>query len=387
MKAKKINILFRLNLLLIGLILSLTVFYPLYRTATLPNNLILSNDDLEDIAISNVSCSVSDEGLVFKLFNLFPIRTLNAKIEKERKAYIGGFPIGLNIKTDGVLVVDKSFVETSVGKVFPQTEILVGDIIKKINGTDILFAENINEAMEKIQKDEETIQIEVLRNNESKDILSTPVKEYLTGSYRLGLAVRESIAGVGTVSYVKFDGSFGSLGHPICDGDTGTLLPCYDGNVYGCKILGYNKGVRGKPGELRGAFTSNQSIGKIMKNNKFGVYGCYDNFQGDIKNIYEISARFGVTIGKAQILTTLDDKPELFDIEIIRSMNQQTPNDKSMVLRVTDKKLLSTTGGIVQGMSGSPIIQNGKIVGAVTHVFVNDPTKGYGVYLDWMYEN
>lgn len=300
-----------------------------------------------------------------------------------RKVYLGGFPVGLSIKPEGVIVSEIVPVETAAGKVYPKTALISGDVIQKIEGTTILYTVDIFSAMESVDKGISSVKIDILRNGNKTTVESSPVKEELTGQLKLGLAVRESISGVGTVSFIKMNNYFACLGHPI-SGESNSILPCYSGSSYDCKIVGYNKGIRGKAGELKGVFTGSTANGQIFKNTKFGVVGKYENLKPDLP-IMEIGGRSSVNAGKAKIITTIADKPEEFEIEIIKANTQLTPDDKSMVIRVTDKRLLSLTGGILQGMSGSPIIQNDKIVGAVTHVFINDPTKGYGIYSDWMY--
>ena len=220
----------------------------------------------------------------------------------------------------------------------------------------------------------------------------TPVKELGSDEYKIGLWVRDNAAGVGTLTYIRQDNlRFGALGHPVCDIDTGRVLPVSGGNVYKCNIVGYNKGTRGNPGELRGLFLRNGiEAGTLDNNNDYGVYGTINEQYLDLLGIkpVEVGFRDVVKTGKAKILSTIDGGvPEEYDIEIIKLSNQRKCDKKSMVIRVTDKDLIEKTGGIVQGMSGSPIIQNDKIVGAVTHVFVADPTKGFGVYIDWMIDN
>ena len=200
--------------------------------------------------------------------------------------------------------------------------------------------------------------------------------------------VRDHASGIGTLTYINSKNRFGALGHPICDSDTKSVISLKDGQLYNCSVLGVNKGSSGAPGELKGLFMQGKNTqGVIEKNNNYGVFGTIyndSNFLKKYKEI-EIGSRISVKPGKAKIKCCLDgNNVEEFDIEIIKTNYQNYSNGKSMVIRVTDKNLISRTGGIVQGMSGSPIIQNGKLVGAVTHVFVNDPTKGYGIYAEWM---
>ena len=206
--------------------------------------------------------------------------------------------------------------------------------------------------------------------------------------YRLGIWVRDKTAGIGTLTFYDDDSKiFGALGHGITDMDTGNLLNVEYGKIMNAKIANIEQGKRGSPGEIRGIFYETENVlGEIVKNSPYGIYGVMtDEFMKFNKaKALPIGFKEEVKEGKAYILTTIDnDKTEKFEIEILKAQPQQFPNQKSMTIKVTDKRLLQT-GGIVQGMSGSPIIQDGKIIGAITHVFVNDPTKGYGIYIEWM---
>ncbi len=212
----------------------------------------------------------------------------------------------------------------------------------------------------------------------------------MTNTYKLGLWVKEDAVGIGTLSFVNATTKrFGSLGHSINDSETNECIKVSGGNIYESKILGIKKGKSGKAGELIGTFNRENVIGTVDKNCEYGVYGFVDSVETITKNktAVDIGGRLSAKPGKAQILTCLDgDEIKAYDIEIIKTNFQSACNEKSMVLRVTDKNLIAKTGGIVQGMSGSPIIQDGKLIGAVTHVFVNDATKGFGIYIDWMLE-
>jgi len=216
-----------------------------------------------------------------------------------------------------------------------------------------------------------------------------PVVSKKDENYKIGLWVRDSVAGVGTLTfYHKESGKFGALGHPITDMDTNTIMSVGKGEIVDSNIVSVRKGAKGSPGELRGIFTdSDKTLGIIRLNTSVGVFG--EGNDNLICNNYNKPMKVGfkdeVKVGKAQILTTIDgEEPELFDIVIEKLLNQQEPNGKSMIIKVTDPLCIEKTGGIIQGMSGSPIIQNNKIVGAVTHVLVNKPDTGYGIYMDWM---
>ncbi len=311
----------------------------------------------------------------------FPVA---ARTEAGQKVILGGMPVGLSVKSDGVIVLSVTEVETSVGRVRPQTDVEAGDIITEINGKRILYTSDIADALRDYCARDKQAELKVLRGGKERKLVSYPVIEQYTDEYKLGFEVKEYAEGIGTVSYIKPDGGFGSLGHPINSVDGSLLIPCYGGNVYNCKIIGCSKGAKGAPGELRGVYVNPSSpVGKVGVNNRFGVFGEFSSKPAG--ETVEIASRLSVRPGKAQLVATVADKPERFDIEIIKAVPQNSPEEKGMIIRVTDKRLLQATGGIVQGMSGSPIIQNGKLIGAVTHVFMNDPTKGYAVYMDWMY--
>ncbi|MDE6399112.1 MAG: hypothetical protein K2L51_07305, partial [Clostridiales bacterium] len=265
--------------------------------------------------------------------------------------FVGGFPIGLELKPRGVIVVGAAAVETELGNVVTQDSPLRnGDVIESINGREIHSAADIAAVL--ADTDKMTADVCVRRGTATLRFTVGLIREDMTCAKRLGLQIRESIMGVGTVTYVKEDGSFGCLGHPITL-ENGNMAPCEMGACYDCKILGCNKGVRGKAGELKGAFVGNVPIGSLQKNCRSGVYGHLHNYAGGER--VEVMGRKGVRVGKASILTTIGDTTETYSIEIVKTSVQNTASDKSMIVRVTDKRLLAATGGIVQGMSGSPI--------------------------------
>ena len=210
-----------------------------------------------------------------------------------------------------------------------------------------------------------------------------------TGKYKLGLWVRDDVSGIGTLTYVdKNSNSFAALGHAVTDNENNVEVG--SGKVYGCKLIGIDKGEKNDPGQLKCMFLqTDEEKGDIVKNTKYGVFGQLSNTEGLVdKNLsMRLGGRLSVNPGKAHIISSVSGIREEYEIEIIKASYQSKADDKSLVFRVKDKRLLALTGGIVQGMSGSPIVQNGKLVGAVTHVFMSDPTKGYGVYSDWMVEN
>ena len=215
----------------------------------------------------------------------------------------------------------------------------------------------------------------------------TPVFSEYSRTYQVGMWVRDSTAGIGTMTfYEPSSGAFGGLGHPICDIDTGSVIPISSGEIVDVKINNVKKGYEGVPGELQGSFISGDAIGILNKNNKYGVFGSL-LIKPDTSKAIPMGLKQDVRVGEATILTTVDGTiPKEYSISIEKIDYRNNDTAKNMVIKITDKELLEKTGGIVQGMSGSPIIQDGKLVGAVTHVFVNDPSKGYGVFTENMYE-
>lgn len=302
---------------------------------------------------------------------------LNEKI----KVYLGGYPLGFTFKCNGVLVVAISNENI--------TNLTEGDIIKKIEDFDVFNVENISDVLNNKVNSSKTLNLTIVRKNEELKSTIKPIYDSVSRKYKLGLWIRDDAAGVGTITYVRKDNlRFGALGHPVCDIDTGSIMPVSSGNIYKCNIVGFKKGVKGNPGELKGLFLRNGSIyGNLDKNKNSGVYGVFENERIDFVNEKEVEVadRSEIKSGKATIRCTIDGyEPQEYDIEIVKMYFQKGRETKSMFIRVTDKELIEKTGGIVQGMSGSPIIQNGKLVGAVTHVFVSDPTKGYGIFADLM---
>ena len=310
--------------------------------------------------------------IVFKLFGFIPIRKLEVVMVDDDDYYIGGAPIGLSISTDGVIVISDE-----AGSCLKE-----GDIITEINGEKIDDVDDIERALSVGNEAEVTF----LRKNKETRALVKVLKE--KDSLKLGLVVKDNITGVGTLTFVNKDtGEYGALGHAVVDEAGGNVVPVKDGKVYSCNLIGINKGQKNNPGQLRCLFLQNgKNKGDIVSNGKFGINGTMKNVDGlvDENLTAKLGGRLSVTPGKATIVSDISGIKEEYEIEIIKANYQKKANDKSLVFRVKDKRLLSLTGGIVQGMSGSPIMQNGKIVGAVTHVFLSDPTKGYGVYVDWM---
>ena len=318
---------------------------------------------------TSTSSQAEKEGeIVFKLFGFIPIRKISVVMVGEDDYYIGGVPIGLSISTDGLIVIDDE----------ADSPLKEGDIITEINGVKTSSATDVTSALD--GKDE--AEVKYLRKNKE---LRAHLK---IKDEKLGLVVKDNVTGVGTLTFVNKDtGAYGALGHAVVDEAGGNVVPVKSGKVYKCNLIGINKGQKNNPGQLRCLFLENgKNNGDILSNNKFGISGTMTSADGlvDENRTAKLGGRLSVTPGKAYIVSDISGIKEEYEIEIIKANYQKKANDKSLVFRVKDKRLLSLTGGIVQGMSGSPIMQNGKIVGAVTHVFLADPTKGYGVYVDWM---
>lgn len=390
-KIKKIAYYFTFFVLVILLVISIQV--PFGTIFSLPVEVVLSYSDIDlinekDIFGNMVSLRIKDNVLPtasgdgkdeiivqFKLFDLIPIRSQKVKLLSEDEVLASGEIVGMQMKTDGFVVLESD-----------NDNILKGDILTEINGIKLDNFEQVEDIMFNIEKDS-YVMLTIIRNNQSVIEQVLPKYDVVTDTYKLGLWVKDSMGGIGTLTFVKPDNRFGSLGHPISEMDTNGIINVKDGDVYSCNVMGVNKGKGNIPGEIRALYLAKDSQGRVDKNCEFGVYGWLNEDSSLLLKgqNYKVGGRLTVTPGKAKILSNIDGKGiKEYDIEIIKTNYQNYSNEKGMVLRVTDKDLIDVTGGIVQGMSGSPIIQNNKIVGAVTHVFLNDPTKGYGVYLDWM---
>jgi len=325
----------------------------------------------------------------FKLFNLINIKNLKVKVADDNIIVAGGNCVGISLKSKGVVVVGSNYIITKQGNMnpFKESGLEVGDVILKINDVEINNIIEIAELLDSY-KTPDTLNLKVMRKGENIKLTITPALDVQTNKYKLGLWIRDDAVGVGTLTFIGDNKRFGTLGHAIIDSDTGVKFDVNSGDIYKCNVIGIKKGKKGLPGELLGLFMYGEQneLGKVDKNTENGVYGYITNneFAGKME-AYEIGGRLTAKPGRAKILSCISGtEVKEYDIEIIKTNYQSKPNEKSMVIKITDKELIEKTGGIVQGMSGSPIIQNNKVIGAITHVFVNDPTKGFGLYLDWM---
>ena len=299
-----------------------------------------------------------------------------------RQVIPGGSAIGLKIYVDGLLVVGKSDIPSKNGKTCPGDEagVLKGDRILKINGEEVTDVECFCNEIQKSGGDEITLVI--AREKETIDKKIKPVFYEESGEYKIGLWVRDSAAGIGTVTFILSDGTFGALGHGISDVDTKKIINIKEGEVSACRINSVMKGQAGTPGDLRGSFSTGIS-GTVYKNTPRGIFGVLSESATELSPV-ETAVKTEIKAGKAQIISSVEGfERKTYDAEI-ETVFPFPSGSKNMVIKITDPELLEKTGGIVQGMSGSPIVQNGKLVGAVTHVFVNDPTRGYGIFIENM---
>lgn len=319
------------------------------------------------------------------LGGIFPIKDVTLKLSEDVKVVPCGTPFGVKMFTQGVMVVKTDDINIGSTTCCPAKDggMQVGDVILKMNGQAISGNEDLIELVETGKGKQ--IDFEVMRGEKTFHLKVSPVKTNEEGDYKLGLWVRDSSAGIGTVTfYIPGNGAFGALGHGICDVDTGELLTLAQGDIVAAKLDSITKAVKGTPGSLNGHFDNDTAIGNLISNEETGVYGYMDRSPSGHDAI-PVASKQEVKTGKAQIMTTVvGQKPQYYDIEIERIDYNKDTACKNMVIKITDEELLEKTGGIVQGMSGSPIIQNGKLAGAVTHVFVNDPDKGYGIFAENM---
>lgn len=328
------------------------------------------------------SCSrhYNDEVL---LFGTIPVKSISVDVVKETYVAPGGETFGIKLYTDGVMIVGMSEVDTDAGEKNPAYEagIRVGDVIMAINGKTVCTNADVAKIFSESGGD--TVKLSLKRNNVGYSAAFKPAKSKSTNTYKAGLWVRDSTAGIGTVTY--YDPKtlvFGGLGHGICDVDTGRIMPLMTGDVVRVHISGVQKGVKGTPGEFQGTL-EDISWGSLTSNTEQGVFGVLNN--AAVKEAVPVAMCQEIKEGDAEIIASVDENgPKPYAVKIERlHFNDNSPT-KNMIVRVTDQTLLAKTGGIVQGMSGSPILQNGKLVGALTHVFVNDPERGYGIFAENM---
>ena len=343
----------------------------------------------KDQTLAEATGSGNSSHITIRLLGVIPVKQISVYVRSDIMLVPGGSSIGVTLHTRGALVVGISSILLANGQsISPAAAagIQAGDLIEKINGVEIKDAAHLAELC---NESSDQVELTVLRGSERLTVQMRPVLDPSDGQYRMGMWVRDSTAGVGTLSfYDPVSHWYAALGHAITDVDTRSNLTVRDGEIVQSSIVDIVQGAQGEPGELRGTFgVGSLPLGTIEVNSQYGIYGkmyqVYRNplFPDGIPMAYPEE----VHVGPAKLLTTLNDEGvKAYDCEIIKVNPQNSPAQKGMVVQITDPALLKATGGIVQGMSGSPLIQDGKLIGVVTHVFINDPTKGYCMYALWM---
>ena len=323
-----------------------------------------------------------------KWLGVLPLKTIKVHTVEKQEVLVSGSPVGIYMETKGVLVIDSGEITDREGIRRTPAEHIIqsGDYICEIDGKVLTGKRQLMQLVRENQG--EPMELQVIRHQETIKLEMTPV-ETEDGSYKLGIWVRDNIQGIGTLTYVEPNGTVGALGHGISDADTGERLEISDGDLYRADILSICKGTAGTPGELRGVinYREENRIGTICGNSQYGIRGQMEpgKYTESMKKI-PTGLKQEIQTGKAEIRCDIGDGIREYQCEILEIDSNAKDTNKCFVLRITDDDLLSRTGGIVQGMSGSPVLQNGKLIGAITHVFVNDPTKGYGIFIENMME-
>jgi stage IV sporulation protein B len=388
--------------MMIPILLIMLVAY--YKVQNIPTTIFIregqnvKSDTLVKVCENNSSKSLKsivekdkkDREASVNVLGFFPVKSVSIKsVSNDIVLYPGGQPIGVKLNTKGVLVVALSDIKTKEGKITSPAAaagIQIGDNIIEINDIDMKNSEQTQSQISNCEG--KNLKVLIERKGQQIETIIKPVKSSEDSNYKIGLWIRDSTAGVGTLTfYDEKTGMFAALGHPITDVDTGTILNINSGEIVSSSIISVKKGLRGNPGELKGIFVNEETtLGQIFKNTECGVFGKSTKIlTNKASKPLKVALRNEIKEGSAQMLTTIDGgEPKFYHIEIEKLLSQDSPGPKSMIIKVTDPVLLEKTGGIVQGMSGSPIIQDNKIVGAVTHVLINKPDVGYGIYIEWM---
>ncbi len=363
---------------------------------TLPDNIISYNSEVNGFSsfysfVDNEKTQsvdyqgVSAQKTTLKLLGAIPVKDVGITDKPSGTVFVSGEAFGIKLYTDGVIVVGTKDVELDDKTVNPAKEagICVGDVIISINGINVYSSDDVTDAIN--NNNGSDYHIKVKRDGRYKNFILNPVYSNKEGCYKAGMWVRDSTAGIGTVTfYNKQSGMFAALGHQINDVDTNEIMPLLEGEAVGATVTGVQSGSKNTAGSLCCRF-DNYTVGRLMENTTCGIYGSYTSVS-DKAMEYTVAAAQEVKKGEAQIISTVDgNSPQAYDIEIIK-VNYKGDGEKDIVFKVKDDRLIEKTGGIVQGMSGSPIIQNNKLVGAVTHVIVDNPKKGYGIFAQTMYE-
>lgn len=385
----------------------LVVYMYVCNISMLPNNIILMQGEALNLntilginvkssslsnavtASSNLNNSITQNtgkvNLELDLFNLFPVKDVTVNVIPKTKVVPLGKAIGMKLYTEGVLVVGMSEIEGK--KPYENSGIETGDKIVEVNNVEIKSTDELIQCVNSANGS--SVEVKYINNKNEEEVANITPAKTAENEYKLGLWVRDAAAGVGTVTfYEPQTGEFGALGHGINDVDTYELIDIANGEIVTTNIIDIVKGEKGSPGEIRGIIEGERTIGNVSKNTSFGVYGnMLDTTSLNInkESELEVANRSEIKLGKAEIMCELENgKVEKYEIEIQKIFLDNNSDNKSMLIKVTDEELIEKTGGIIQGMSGAPVIQNGKFIGAVTHVLVNDPQMGYAIFGDLM---
>lgn len=320
-----------------------------------------------------------------RLLGAVPVKTVQVRTVQETRVIPCGTPFGIKMFAGGALIIGMTDVDAEAGNCNPAKDagLSVGDVVTRIGNRRVTTRQEVAELIENSGGQA----LSVTYEHEGKTLLTTiqPKLSCSSGEYKAGVWIKDSCAGIGTMTFVTEDGKrFAGLGHAICDADTGQAMPMDSGEIVPVELIGVTKGARGVPGELKGYFSSTEPLGTLLANGETGVFGSLNRVEFSSAAL-PVAMKQEVVKGGAQVLTTVDGaEPRYYSVEIERINYDEKALAQNMVVHITDPMLLEKTGGIVQGMSGSPIVQDGRLIGAVTHVFVNDPTRGYAIFAENM---
>lgn len=361
------------------------------EVGNLDSNLLTNSKTMQAVTniTENKASQIGKTNISLNLFNSIPLKQVEVNVIKRTKVVPLGNSIGLKLYTKGVMVVGMSEVQgedKNNYRPYENTGLQEGDMIVEIDDITVTCISELIDTVNKSKGDQ--MEVKYVRDSNTKITNITPIKTS-NSEYKLGLWVRDAQGGVGTASFFEPEtGMFCALGHGITDVDTGEVVNIANGELVTTNIVSITKGEKGKPGEIKGSIETGEKIGDVFKNTSFGIYGTVSQKSKlgiSSNDEIEVALRDEIKQGEAEIICELEDgKKENYKIQIQKVYTSNNYDNKSMLIKITDERLLEKTGGIVQGMSGSPIIQNGKFVGAVTHVLVNDPIVGYGVFADMM---
>lgn len=391
------------NIKIVITILFLLIIYMYISNVTLiPKQIVLLEGEkykirtLLGIDVIQTSAVVSENGNTSQVnLNMFgnTVKQINVTRLENVEVIPVGKIIGLKLYTNGVLIVGMSEIENvnhQKERPYENLNIQEGDTILKVNDLEIQTIENLQKEINK--SDGKNIDLTILKEDGTIETSNIKPVKVSNTEYKLGLWVKDAATGVGTLTYYEPNSkSFAALGHGITDSDTDKLIDIDSGNIVTSKIVSIQKGEQGKPGEIRGSIINQPTIGKVYKNTEFGIYGELTNLSNikfNYSNKLKVALRGEIQEGNAKVLCSVDgNETEEYNIKIEKIYKDNNEDNKSMLIEVTDKNLINKTGGIIRGLSGAPIIQNGKFIGAITNVLVNSPTKGYAIFGDIMIKN